>query len=279
MQFKDISLDLTYSASPKVMGILNVTPDSFSDGGRFSRLDDALAQARLMLSQGASILDVGGESTRPGAQAVTEQQELDRVIPVIEKIHAELDVVISIDTSKSKVMSEAVTAGASLINDVMALQAEEALVTAAKLDVPVCLMHMQGEPRTMQSAPQYENVVQDVYLFLSQRRDAAINAGISADKIILDPGFGFGKQLQHNQLLMKHLTEFKKLDAPILVGVSRKSMIGEMLNVEVDQRVFASVSMATLAMWMGASIIRAHDIEPTVQALTIVNAIQNVEED
>jgi len=272
MRFKDKELDLSV---PRVMGILNVTPDSFSDGGKFSTLDTALVQARRMVEEGASILDVGGESTRPGANPVSEQEELERVIPVIEAIGKELDVVISIDTSKAGVMREAIDAGAHLINDVGALQGEKALETAAQLQVPVCLMHMQGEPRTMQAEPFYENVVDEVLNFLCTRRDICTAAGISEDQIILDPGFGFGKKLEHNLELFRAIPEFCNTGMPILVGVSRKSMIGSILNMQVDERLHGSIALASLAVWLGAGIIRAHDVGPTVQAINTITAVMN----
>jgi len=272
MRFKDKVLDLSV---PRVMGILNVTPDSFSDGGRFTTLDNALAQARRLAEEGATILDVGGESTRPGANPVSEQEELERVIPVIEAISKELDVVISIDTSKAGVMREAIHAGAHLINDVCALQGEHALETAAQLQVPVCLMHMQGEPRTMQAEPFYEDVVAEVQDFLHARRDSCMAAGIRQDQIILDPGFGFGKKLEHNLELFQALPAFCNTGMPILVGVSRKSMIGSILNMQVDERLHGSIALASLAVWLGAGIIRAHDVGPTVQAINTITAVRN----
>lgn len=256
------------------MGILNVTPDSFSDGGRFTQADAALQQARRMAAEGASIIDVGGESTRPGAQPVSEQQELDRVIPVIERIAREVDVIISIDTSKAGVMRAAVAAGAHLVNDVLALRGEAALATVAQLQVPVCLMHMQGQPRTMQSNPVYADVVSEVKAFLQQQAQACLAAGISQSQIILDPGFGFGKTLQHNLSLLKHLPEIVDLGYPVLVGVSRKSLIGSILDVPVEERLYGSLSLAALATWLGASIIRAHDVGPTVQAIRSIQAVK-----
>jgi len=272
MQFKEKVLDLSI---PRVMGILNVTPDSFSDGGRFTTIDNAMAQARRMVEEGASILDVGGESTRPGASPVSEQEELERVIPVIETISKELDVVISIDTSKAGVMREAIHAGAHLINDVCALQGENTLQTAAQLQVPVCLMHMQGEPRTMQAEPVYDDVVTEVLDFLCARRDSCMAAGISENQIILDPGFGFGKKLGHNIELFRAIPEFCNTGMPILVGVSRKSMIGSILNTQVDERLHGSIALASLAVWLGAGIIRAHDVGPTVQAINTITAVRN----
>lgn len=275
MQFKHKQLDLS---QPRVMGILNVTPDSFSDGGRFTQADAALQQARQMVEEGANIIDVGGESTRPGAQPVDEQQELDRVIPVVERIARELDVIISIDTSKAGVMREAIQAGAHMVNDVVALREENALTTAAQLQVPVCLMHMQGEPRTMQSNPVYQDVVTDIRDFLQQRAQACLAAGIAHDQLILDPGFGFGKTLQHNLTLFNQLPQFVQLGYPVLVGVSRKSMLGSILNLPVEQRLYGGLGLAALAVWLGASIIRAHDVGPTVQAIQTVQAVHSVRE-
>lgn len=260
------------------MGILNVTPDSFSDGGRFIGREAALQQARHMVEAGASIIDVGGESTRPGAQPVSVADELDRVIPVVESIAGELDVVISVDTSKPAVMEAAVAAGAHMINDVLALREAGAPETVARLQVPVCLMHMQGEPRTMQEQPVYGNVVQDIQVFLQQRVQACRAAGIAQEQIILDPGFGFGKTLQHNLTLFRHLPRFAEPGFPLLVGISRKSMIGSILDVAVDQRLPGSLGLAGLAVWLGASIIRAHDVGPTVQAIRVVEAVKSVRE-
>jgi len=276
MQFKHKQLDLS---QPQVMGILNVTPDSFSDGGRYTRVDAALQQARRMVEEGASIIDIGGESTRPGAQPVNEQQELARVIPVLERIARELDVIISIDTSKAGVMREAVAAGAHMVNDVLALREPEALAAATQLQVPVCLMHMQGEPRTMQANPAYQDVVADVRTFLQQRVQACVAAGMSHDQLILDPGFGFGKSLPHNLTLFKHLPEFVQLGYPVLVGVSRKSMLGTILDLPAEQRLSGSIGLAALAVWLGASIIRAHDVGPTVQAIRAVRAVYSVREE
>jgi dihydropteroate synthase len=256
------------------MGILNLTPDSFSDGGRFLARDAALRHAEQMLADGAAIIDIGGESTRPGAQPVSLEQELDRVVPVIQALADEIPVPISVDTFKPEVMREAVAAGAGMINDILALQSPGALQAVADTAVPVCLMHMQGEPRTMQADPQYEDVVADVLQFLSERRDACLAAGIRRDRILLDPGFGFGKTLEHNYTLLKHLDQFASLETPILVGISRKSMIGTLLGgVPVDQRVQGSVAAAVVAVMRGAAIIRAHDIRETVDALKVAAAV------
>jgi dihydropteroate synthase len=256
------------------MGILNVTPDSFSDGGRFTRLDAALRQAERMAAEGAAILDVGGESTRPGAEAVSVQQELDRVMPLIERLHDELSLPLSIDTSKPEVMRAAVAAGAGLINDVYALRREGALQAAAELAVPVCLMHMQGEPRAMQHNPSYQDLITEVADFFAERIDACLQAGIRREQLLLDPGFGFGKTLAHNLQLLAHLAEFKGLGLPLLVGISRKSMIGALLdNAPVDQRLYGSLAAAVLAAERGADILRVHDVRATVDALKIVAAI------
>lgn len=259
---------------PQVMGILNTTPDSFSDGGRYRARDAALAHARRMVEEGAAIIDVGGESTRPGSAAVSVEEELDRVIPVIERLHAELPVAISVDTSKPEIMSAAVSAGAGLINDVYALRTDGALSTAASLGVPVCLMHMQGEPRTMQHEPTYTDVVAEVRDFLSERLGACEHAGIPRERLLIDPGFGFGKNLEHNLSLLRHLPELHVLRAPMLVGVSRKSMIGAVTGAAVGERLHGSVVAASLAAWMGAVILRVHDVKPTADALKVVAAIK-----
>lgn len=261
-------------SEPVVMGILNVTPDSFSDGGKYSRLESALSHTRQMISEGAAIIDVGGESTRPGATAVSADEELERVIPVIEAIRKETDIPVSIDSSKAKVLREAVTAGATIINDVRALQEKNALETAAELDVSVCLMHMQGQPRVMQQTPSYKNVVTEVIEFLKTRIAACELAGIRRENIIIDPGFGFGKNLEHNLVLFKHLEKFKCLDVPVMIGVSRKSMISALMDLPVEERLAASLAMAGLAVWLGASIIRAHDVKQTVQSIKMIAAIK-----
>ncbi len=257
---------------PQVMGILNITPDSFSDGGRFIGKDAAVKQARSMLTAGAVILDIGGESTRPGADEVSVQQELDRVLPVIETIRSELDCVISIDTCKTQVMKEAVAAGADIINDIKALLDPGAVEVAVAAQVPVCLMHMQGQPRTMQQAPVYQDVVKEVAEFLQQRAEICIAAGVAKSQIILDPGFGFGKSLQHNYQLLSRLSEILALNYPLLVGMSRKSMIGQLLNVPPAERLAGSLACATIAVMQGARIIRAHDVKETVQAVAVTSA-------
>jgi dihydropteroate synthase len=271
MQFGTFSVDLT---QPRVMGVLNVTPDSFSDGGVHTQLEYAVEHAHAMVEAGADFIDIGGESSRPGAAAVSEQEELDRVLPVIERLAAEIAVPISIDTQKPAVMRAAVSAGAGLINDVAALRSEGALATAAELNVPVCLMHMQGAPRTMQQAPYYDNVVTEVSAFLQERAAACTEAGIPHEKILLDPGFGFGKTLDHNVTLMQALPQLTQLGYPLLVGVSRKSMIGALagtidMPLAVEQRLIGSVAAALFALARGAAVLRVHDVVETVQALRV----------
>lgn len=259
---------------PVVMGILNVTPDSFSDGGRFQLLDAALAHARRMAEEGAAIIDVGAESTRPGAAAVSAQEELDRLLPVVERIAAELDVVISVDTSTPEVMREAAARGAGLINDVRALARPGALAAAAATGLPVCLMHMKGEPGTMQAAPHYDDVGAEVEAFLLARVAACRAAGIAPDRLLLDPGFGFGKTLAHNLDLMLALPRLAALGHPLLVGVSRKSMLGALLGgAPVDQRLYAGLAAAAIAALKGAKIIRVHDVKATCDAVTVAQAL------
>jgi len=233
-----------------------------------------LRQALDMLASGAEIIDIGGESTRPGAEAVSSDEELRRVIPIIEILRKETDAILSIDTSKAEVMREAVNAGADMINDVCALQQENALETAVALNKPVCLMHMQGEPRTMQANPQYQNVVQDVMSFLRHRADQVISAGLAKERILVDPGFGFGKTVEQNLLLARQLKQFRSLNFPLIVGISRKSTIGAILNKTVDERLIGSVVFATLLMQNGADIIRVHDVEATMDAIKILQAIE-----
>ena len=254
--------------SPRIMGILNVTPDSFSDGGDFIEREAAVEHALQMVEAGASIVDIGGESTRPGASSVTAEEELQRVMPVIEAIRQHSEVAISIDSSKPEVMREAVSAGASIINDVRALQEDGAVKAAAILNVPVCLMHMQGQPRTMQQNPHYENVTDDVIRFLQQRIETCVEGGVRAENLWVAPGFGFGKSLEHNLQLLDQLEQFQSLSAPLLVGISRKSMIGTLLgDVPVEQRLFGSVGAAVVAVARGAEIVRVHDVRETKEAL------------
>lgn len=258
--------------APVVMGILNVTPDSFSDGGQHAGLEQALARARQMVAEGAGIIDIGGESTRPGAAAVGEAEELDRVLPVIEHLSRELDVVLSVDTSKPAVMREACRAGAEIINDVNALQAELAVEAAAASGAAVCLMHMQGEPRTMQQDPRYDDVVAEVGGFLRARIQACLAAGIPRERIAVDPGFGFGKRLEHNLALLGRLEAFEGLGCPLLVGLSRKAMFGQLLGRPLEQRLPGSLAAAVLAAWQGARIVRVHDVGPTVDALKVAQS-------
>ena len=265
-------LDLS---TPVVMGILNLTPDSFSDGGRFPDCDSAISHAQAMVSEGAAIIDIGGESTRPGAAPVSVQQELDRVMPVIESLVAELPVPLSVDTSKPEVMQAAISAGAGMINDVMALRQEGAIEAVRDAcHVLLCLMHMQGEPRSMQQNPRYDDVVGEVRHFLLERAALCEKAGIAQSRIILDPGFGFGKTLEHNTALLKNIDLLAGDGYPLLVGISRKSMIGQLLgDVPVDQRLQGSVAAAVIAAMKGANILRVHDVRETVEALKIVEAL------
>jgi dihydropteroate synthase len=256
-----------------VMGVLNVTPDSFSDGGRFQSRSQAVDHAAKMIDQGADILDIGGESTRPNADPVLVDEEIDRVVPVIEKLRANFDVPISVDTSKAEVMREGVAAGATMINDVRALQAENALSFVAESGTPVCLMHMLGEPKTMQSSPEYADVVADVISFFQVRVEVCKAAGIATENIVLDPGFGFGKTLAHNLELLRSLSEIVDMGFPVLVGMSRKSMIGEMLHRPVDERIPGGLALAMLARQKGAGIIRTHDVGATVDVLSVLEAV------
>ena len=261
-------------AHPQVMGILNVTPDSFSDGGRFRQRDEALRHAAAMVAAGASLIDVGGESTRPGALQVSSDEELQRVAPVVEAIAAELDVIISVDTSCPQVMRESARLGAGLINDVRSLRREGALQAAAESGLPVCLMHMQGEPETMQKNPHYDDLLAEVQAFFAERMAACAAAGIAAERIILDPGFGFAKNLQHNLSLFKHMQVLHGFARPLLVGVSRKSMIGQALGREVDQRLAGGLALAALAVAKGACILRVHDVAETVDVVRMIAAVE-----
>lgn len=259
------------------MGVLNITPDSFSDGGEFYALDRALEQARRMVDEGAAIIDVGGESSRPGAQPVPLEAELRRVIPVIEAVHSTVAVPLSIDTRKPEVMRAAVSAGAGLINDVHALQAPGATAEAARLGVPVCLMHMQGVPETMQDAPQYTDVVEEVSAFLASRAEACRAAGIARECILLDPGFGFGKTPEHSLQLLRHLERLCHLGYPLMVGLSRKSLIGKVLGLPVDNRLYPSIALAVLAVWQGAALVRCHDVRATREAVEMCLAVRGLD--
>ncbi len=258
---------------PAVMGILNVTPDSFSDGGRFGRAEEASAAGLKMLAEGASILDIGGESTRPGAAAVSVDAEIERVVPVIERLRRETNCILSVDTSKPEVMRAAVSAGADMINDVRALMQPGALEAAAELGAPVCLMHMQGQPGSMQDDPVYDDVVADVFTFLQQRIEACEAAGINRERIAVDPGFGFGKTVAHNVALLANLRELRALGRPLLVGLSRKSTLGALTGRTVDQRMPASIAAAALAYERGADILRVHDVGETRDALRVAAAV------
>lgn len=258
---------------PRVMGIVNVTPDSFADGGKHDTTELAVAHAMTLAGQGADILDVGGESTRPGAKEVSVQEELDRVVPVIERLVRSTPLPVCVDTSKPEVMRAAVAAGAGMINDVFALRREGALDAAAELKVPVCLMHMQGEPATMQDDPRYEDVVADIHGFFTQRLFACEMAGIDRKKLLVDPGFGFGKKLEHNLRLLRQLTRFVELGVPVLAGLSRKGMIGDLTGRPVDERLVGSTVAALIAVQNGAAIVRVHDVAATVDALAVWAAV------
>ncbi len=262
---------------PAIMGVLNVTPDSFSDGGRYRQLDAAVRHAVAMASEGATLIDVGGESTRPGAPAVSVQEELDRVVPVVERLARELpDAIISVDTSKPEVIREVARAGAGLINDIRALTLPGALEAAAVSGLAVCLMHMQGAPATMQYQPRYDDVVGEVHAFLAERVGVCEAAGIPRQRILVDPGFGFGKTLEHNLTLLRHLNRFADLAAGVLAGMSRKSMIGALLDVPVGERLSGSLAAAVIAVWQGACVVRAHDVRETVQAVRVCAAVRGV---
>lgn len=262
---------------PHVMGILNVTPDSFSDGGRFAVRDAALRHAAEMVAAGATLIDIGGESTRPGARPISPQEELERVLPVVEAVAAELDVIISLDTSTPAVMREGASLGAGLINDVRSLRREGALQAAADTGLPVCLMHMLGEPGTMQQNPVYQDVVAEVGDFLMERLVACVAAGIPAERVVLDPGFGFAKTLAHNLSLFRRLEALLELGRPLLVGVSRKSMIGQALGREVDQRLYGGLALAALAVAKGVCILRVHDVAETVDVVRMIAAVEAAE--
>ncbi|MDN4129000.1 dihydropteroate synthase [Pantoea ananatis] len=268
---RDSHLDLSF---PHVMGILNVTPDSFSDGGKHNALVDALTHTNEMVNAGATIIDVGGESTRPGADEVSVEEELERVIPVVAAIAQRFEVWISVDTSKAEVIREAAGVGAHIINDVRSLSEPGALAAAAATGLPVCLMHMKGDPRTMQQAPAYQDIVSEVDAYFVEQLARCEAAGIKKENLLLDPGFGFGKNLSHNYELLARLSEFHHFGLPLLVGMSRKSMIGQLLNVGPGQRLTGSLACAVIAAMQGAHIIRVHDVKETVEAMRVVEATQ-----
>lgn len=266
---RDMTLNLSH---PQVMGILNVTPDSFSDGGSYNQLNQALLHAHALISAGATIIDVGGESTRPGAAEVSEDEEIARVVPVVEALAQRFEVFISVDTSKAGVIRESAQAGVRLINDIRSLQEPGALAAAAESGLPVCLMHMQGQPRTMQQAPYYDDLIANVKMFFERHIKRCHDAGITNQQLLLDPGFGFGKTLAHNYQLLARLSELHRFGLPLMVGMSRKSMIGRLLKVPPDQRVISSVACAVIAAMQGAQIIRVHDVKETVEAMRVVEA-------
>ena len=260
---------------PRIMGVLNITPDSFSDGGDFFTLEKAVARAAQMVEEGAAIIDLGGESTRPGAAPVSVEEELRRVIPVIEALHAAVPVPVSVDTRKPAVMQAAVAAGAGLINDVNALQEAGAVEMAASLEVPVCLMHMQGSPETMQDTPSYINVVDEVAGYLQARATVCMQQGIPKERILLDPGFGFGKTVTHNLLLLQQLERLVETGFPVLVGLSRKSLIGKVLDLPVDNRLYPGLALAALAVCKGAALVRCHDVRATREAVEMCQAVRD----
>jgi dihydropteroate synthase len=271
LHFPKVTVNLT---DPKVMGVLNITPDSFSDGGRYVSVESALRQTELMIKEGATFIDVGGESTRPGASPVSEIEELERVCPVVEAIASRFNTIISIDTSTPQVMREGVKLGAQMINDIRSLERKESLQVVADLNIPVCLMHMQGSPQTMQLNPSYTDIVKQVKAFFINQLSRAVAAGITRENLIIDPGFGFGKRLDHNLELLKSLDSFSAFNLPVLVGVSRKSMLGAVTGREVDERLAASLAAATIAVYNGAQIIRAHDVAVTVDAIKVAAAVR-----
>lgn len=268
---KNKTLDLS---SPQIMGILNVTPDSFSDGGKYVQLDKALEQVDAMIKAGATIIDIGGESTRPGAALVSLEEELARVIPLVKAIREKSDIWISIDTSKAEVMKQSIEHGADLINDIRSLSEEGALEVVAEAGVPVCIMHMQGQPQNMQDAPKYTDVIEEVSSYLSQRIEECVAAGIKRENIIIDPGFGFGKTVEHNYQLLANVSKLHKYQLPILIGLSRKSMISNALQKPTLECVTGSVIAATLAAEQGAQIFRVHDVEQTKDALTVLQMMK-----
>ncbi len=266
---RDSELDLSF---PHVMGILNITPDSFSDGGSHATLADAITHTNEMVNAGATIIDVGGESTRPGAADVSVEEELERVIPVVTEIARRFEVWISVDTSRPEVIRESARAGAHIINDIRALQVPGALSAAAETGLPVCLMHMQGQPKTMQQAPDYSDVVAEVDHFFTEQIERCLAGGIKKQNLILDPGYGFGKSLAHNYQLLAHLSHFHHFGLPLLAGMSRKSMIGQLLNVGPSQRLSGSLACAVIAAMQGAQILRVHDVKETVEAMRVAEA-------
>ncbi|MCE0493331.1 dihydropteroate synthase [Vibrio salinus] len=270
IRYKDKVLDLT---EPQIMGILNTTPDSFSDGGKYTVVRSAIEHAQEMIRDGATIIDIGGESTRPGAPEVGVDDELKRVIPVVTELRQKSDVWISVDTSKPEVMKQAIEAGADFINDIRALQEPGAIDVVAGAAVPVCIMHMKGKPRTMQKAPEYEHFLPEVHCFLKDRIEACIHGGIERENIVLDPGFGFGKTLEHNYYLLANLEEFKKYDLPILTGLSRKTMLHKLLNKKPAECELSSVVGAVICAGKGAQILRVHDVKATAEAITILNTM------
>ncbi|MBJ7549803.1 dihydropteroate synthase [Marinomonas ostreistagni] len=271
MVFGDKSLDLSL---PRVMGILNVTPDSFSDGGKHNSFDAAMRQVESMIADGADFIDVGGESTRPGAALVGEQQELDRVLPVVEAIKKRFDTIVSVDTSTPAVITGSASLGAGFINDVRALERDGALEAAAKTGLPVCLMHMRGTPQNMQDSPAYEDLIEDVEQYLLSRVETCIAVGIEKDQIILDPGIGFGKTLVHNTTLLKHTERLLALGHEVLIGVSRKTMIGDILGVPVSERLYGTMGANASTYLKGARIFRVHDVKPHVDMLKVMHQIE-----
>ncbi|MGQ3888342.1 dihydropteroate synthase [Legionella sp. CNM-1927-20] len=274
---QQLNLKTNQYQSPLIMGIINVTPDSFSDGGRYLNLDQALAHAQRLLAEGADILDIGGESSRPGAKPISVDEEIARVVPLIKQLRRETDCCISVDTTKAAVMRAAVEAGADLVNDITALRDKDALDLLAKLQVPVCLMHMKGIPQTMQALPiSYKDITAEINLFFQKQIENCLKAGIQRNNIIIDPGFGFGKTVEHNLHLIKDLTQFKQHNLPLMLGVSRKSTIGSILNKKVDERLIGGITLNIVASLKGVDIIRTHDVVETKQSLVMLDAIMQV---
>jgi dihydropteroate synthase len=273
LQKKFIASTENHLNKVQVMGILNVTPDSFSDGGQFFQIDSALKQVEQMIENGVDIIDIGGESTRPGAVDVSAKDEVIRVIPLLKAIKSHFDIKVSIDTSKAEVMAEAIIYGADMINDVRALQNKGCLEVVAQSDIAVCLMHMQGMPRTMQDNPQYNDIIDDILEFFTQRINHCKQSGINKERLVLDPGFGFGKTVDHNYEVLAKFAQFKTLGLPVLAGISRKSMIGNLLNRDVDERLAGSLAAAIVAIQQGANIVRVHDVQESVDALNILKAV------